>query len=121
MINVRTTWLCSSICSPFAPFIQLQQPFFIRHRPFYTHHAPCSEPHHPPRPAGVGPGETVPAGYSATYGRIAKVRTEADLEERSLSINYVTEPGDFFGQNQSIPAEAPSLHRWTRFSFAVGL
>jgi len=59
---------------------------------------------HAPRPtmsgpAGSGRAQTLPRWLPPlTDCRIPKQRTGPDLDERLLSIQYVTEPGDRFGQ-----------------------
>ena len=62
-------------------------------------HASRSTPHAPRPPAGSGRARTLPRWLlPSTDMRIGKDRTGPDLDERSLSIHYVTESGDRFGQ-----------------------
>jgi len=72
--------------SPFATrhFLQIHWPLFSRR---------------PPGPAGSGHAQTLPRWLlPSTDRRIGKDRTEPDRDDRPLSIQYVTEPGDPFGQ-----------------------
>ncbi len=64
----------------------------------------CPLPSHAPRPttpgpAGSGRAQTFPRWLLPhTDRRIDKDRTGPDLDDRPLSIQYVTESGDRFGQ-----------------------
>ena len=72
--------------STLAPFLRVHWPQFSRHSPLATRHSPL-------------PPTTLPRWILlATDLRIDKDRTEHDLDDRPLFIQYVTESGDPFGQ-----------------------
>ena len=60
-------------------------------------------------PAGAGRAQTLPRWLLPdTDTRIVKDRTGPDLDERPVYIQYVTEPGDPFGQIKLfLPARRP--------------
>jgi len=75
---------------------------FFSHRqlgPFgFTDHSSLA-PRPTPGPAGSGRAQTLPRWpLPDTDHRIVKDRTGPDLDERVVCIEYVTEPGDSFGQ-----------------------
>ena len=67
----------------------------------------CSDASRPTlhaRPAGSGHAQTLPRWLLPdTDTRIGKDRTRPDLHERPVFIQYVTEPGDSFGQIKHLP------------------
>ena len=75
-------------------------PLFACHRPLFscsTLHAPHLTLHAPP--AGSGRAQTLPRWpLPSTNRRIDKDRTGPDLDERPVSIQYVTELGDCCGK-----------------------
>src|SRR5208337_4988726 len=62
------------------------------------------------RPTPRAPRPTLAGILPVTNGRFVKEQTGPDLDERSLYIQYVTEPGNLFGQiNLFLPARRPSV------------
>src|SRR5271157_2790763 len=86
-----------------------------RHSPLATRHSPLPPDSLatvlPPSasPAGSGRAQALPHWLlPSTDRRIGNDRTGPDLDDRSLSIQYVTEPGDPFGQIKLfLPARRP--------------
>ena len=62
------------------------------------------------RPAGSGHAQTLPRWLLPdTDTRVGKDRTRPDLHERPVFIQYVTEPGDSFGQIKHLPEFAQAV------------
>src|SRR5271157_3734819 len=91
MVNTTSNWLRFGVfLSPPASSLQFHWLVTI---------LPSHDPRPTPGPAGSGRAQTLPRWLLPdTDSRIGKDRTGPDLDDQPLSIQYVTETGDPFGQ-----------------------